>query len=376
MKFENSISMFIFTIIVSLYLFFISNISTIRFINYYGEIVAITTFSISLIGLFFSSLKIPKSNSYLYYILLFITSIIIIIFKFVFSEISQITKYYFVLAILIALMLSLLDLKYFLMNKNRIYKKYDATIHHLNVEIQRLNGELTTCHELNQSYNNEITKKVDSMRALKISLADAKKEIESLKRENKKSEKLNTELNEQIKNLKDINKNLSNKTKKISEINKEQEKLKRKLSKTEAEVTRQVELKSKYSKTISSIRRKKKEEQELLVVSEDASSVHRPKCMAVRNIPKENRKLIKNWKLAKKEGYKGCKLCKPHIKPAIIIKNGIKYKFIGTKTSDKVHKISCVLTKNIDKKEMIYFKTYKEAIKKKYTACRVCNPEH
>ena len=156
---------------------------------------------------------------------------------------------------------------------------------------------------------------------------------------------------------------------------KESRSLERKLARKQKEAERQEELKKQYSKSLRSIRKHKKEEKELLIVSPDGKSVHRPKCIAVRHISKEHRKLIKNWATAKKEHYEGCKLCKPHIKPQVIVKGNIKYKFISSKISDKIHKASCNLTRNIETKDMVYFRTYKASLKKGYTACRVCNPD-
>jgi methylphosphotriester-DNA--protein-cysteine methyltransferase len=153
----------------------------------------------------------------------------------------------------------------------------------------------------------------------------------------------------------------------------EKSNLEDKLSIKEKEIAKQEELKNKYSKTLRIIRKRKKQEEELLVVAYDGKSVHRPKCIAVRNIPKDNRKLIANWKTAEKEGYRGCGLCRPHIMPKVVVMGSRKYKFVASKDSDKVHKLSCVLVKNIKDKDL--FTTYKQALKKGYTACRVCISE-
>lgn len=103
--------------------------------------------------------------------------------------------------------------------------------------------------------------------------------------------------------------------------------------------------------------------------------MHKPKCVAVRNISKEHRKLIKNWNLAKKEGSGGCKLCSSHIKPKVLVHGKINYKFVASKDSDKVHTAACSLVSNIYSNERVFFRTYKAVLKKGYTACRVCNPQ-
>ena len=72
--------------------------------------------------------------------------------------------------------------------------------------------------------------------------------------------------------------------KKAAEKVKSQEALERKLKKKEREVEKEAELKRQYSKSLRSVRKHAKEDKELLVVSPDGKSVHKPKCIAVRNI--------------------------------------------------------------------------------------------
>ncbi|MBN1156433.1 hypothetical protein JXA85_02370 [Candidatus Woesearchaeota archaeon] len=185
-------------------------------------------------------------------------------------------------------------------------------------------------------------------------------------------------LNEKIKDKEQLESELKRKEaaekKKKEDAEKEKKKLETELKKKELEVQKEAELKRQYSKTLRNIRKKKKQEKELLVVSNDGKSVHRPKCIVVRNIPKESRKLVKDWKTAEKEKYRGCQLCKPHVKAKTVIKNDVEYLFVASKESDKVHKAACLLVKNIESKDKLYFKTYRQALKKGYTACRICNP--
>jgi methylphosphotriester-DNA--protein-cysteine methyltransferase len=96
----------------------------------------------------------------------------------------------------------------------------------------------------------------------------------------------------------------------------------------------------------------------------------------VRNIQKKDRKLIPNWKEARAGGYTGCKLCNPDKLNESVKHNYVKYKFVGSKGSDKFHKPSCtVLAHNISPKDKQYFKTYRQAVKNGYTPCRICNPQ-
>lgn len=277
------------------------------------------------------------------------------------------TKYYFVLAVLIALLLSLLDFRYIISAKSRIIAEHRSQLSKMENIIDKLQAEL-------QKQKDESSKKTDEIRKTKWQIAEVKGKSTKLINE-EKTEKHIVELAKRADKFKERSEKLAADRKKFAMSRKEQELLQRKLARSQKEIGRQAELKKQYSKALTNIRKRKKEEEELLVVSSDGKSVHRPKCIAVRHLTKEKRKLIKNWKTAQKEGYVGCGLCKPHIKPVVIVKDKVKYKFVGSKGSDKAHKASCLLVKNISNKDREYFRTYRAAIKKKYTACRVCNPE-
>jgi len=347
MKNQNSLSIFIFLLVASLFLYFISIISSLSLINRYGRLLSLAFFAISLLGLFLSSLKKKRSFSRYYYIALFLILLVILAIHIFSAGISAILQLYLILAILVALLISLLDYR-----SNVLAKK----------KLAEFEGEKTKLQEKADKLENDLRKQK--------SLSETQK-AELKKQSNKK---LN-ELNKKLDSLKDQNKKLAQKGKTISGFTKTNKLLESRLARSRKETEKEAELKRAYSKTIRSARKRKKEEEELLVVSSDGKSVHRPKCITIRNVPKDNRKLIKNWKAAEKEGYKGCKLCKPHIKPKVIVKGNVKYKFVGSRSSDKVHKVSCLLIKNIDNKDREYFRTYRAALKGKYTACRVCNPE-
>lgn len=296
------------------------------------------------------------------------TSMILMIYKIFAIDVSSIIKFYYVLAVLIALLFSLMDYKKIFIDELRLFALCKRKLNESEKEIIDLRASIEVLTRQMGAHKEIIKQKNLEIANAKKETSLAKREAGSAKRSATANENKVVNLNKRIDNLKDKNKRLVKSSKEAIKLTKEKNKL-------EKEVKYQANLKAKYSKTLSTIKRKKKEDKELLVVSKDGGSVHRPKCIAVRNVPKENRILIKNWKLAQKENYKGCGLCKPHIKSEVIVRKGVKFKFVGSKTSDKVHKASCVLIKKIDEKDRQYFRTYKVALKKKFTACRVCNPE-
>ena len=370
MKQENSITMFIFLLVANFYLYFISGVSSIRFVNTYGEIVSTIMFSLILFGLYMTSIRSEfKTRSlYFFYFGLFIVSLLILVFQFFSINVDTIVQYYFGLAILIALFISIIDYRLVVINRAKTLLRCKMEATEMKKDISKLHSDISIKDE-------QLRKKDAKYRTLSKELASYQDQAQKIEKQLSKSSDYVASLNDKIGELKDKNKKLSKDKKKTSEIKANQKKLEREIKKSKKEMQRQEDLKSQYSKTLRNIRQKKKEQQELLVVSSDGASVHRPHCIVVRNVPKENRKLVKNWGVAKKEGYKGCGLCKPHIKPKFILKNDIKYGFIASKASDKVHKASCTLVKRIATKDRDYFRSYKAALKKGYTACRVCNPE-
>lgn len=48
--------------------------------------------------------------------------------------------------------------------------------------------------------------------------------------------------------------------------------------------------------------------------------------------------------------------------------------YVGSMKSHKYHKLDCRYARKIDEKNLIYFKTPEEAIKKGYYPCKVCRP--
>ncbi len=221
----------------------------------------------------------------------------------------------------------------------------------------------------------ELQKRIEEKQKLESKINEVSANAEKFKEESRGYKEKAREQDSVIKRQKATLKQVSEKSVKTDdELKKETAKLERELRTKEAEAEKEAELKRQYSRSLKNIRKKKKEEEELLVVSNDGKSVHVPRCIVVRNIPKESRKLVKDWKTAEKEGFKGCKLCKPHIKAKSITKDNVEYLFIASKSSDKIHKAACMLVKNIESKDRTYFKTYRAALKKGYTACRICNP--
>ncbi len=374
MKYENSITIIIFLLIVDLFFYFITSISTIKAINVYGRIISIIVFAIVLLGLFIASSREKKTLSRFYYISLFVISLIILIFQLVSIKIGTIVHYYFILAVLIALLLSLLDLRVFFLTRAKAVINYRLQASKTQKDMDKLQTELQKQKDITETYKEEVKKRELTARRAREMAVGMEKKASKTARELKKKEKHIAQLNRKAAELREKTKKLAEDKKKTANLRKSQELLERKLKRSKKEIERQAELKSQYSKTLRRIRKRKKEEEELLVVSPDGKSVHRPKCIAVRHVSKEHRKLVKNWKTAEKKGYKGCKLCKPHIKPKVVVKGRVKYRLVVSKISDKIHKVSCTLVRNIRPKDREYFRTYKAALKKGYTACRICNP--
>ncbi len=396
MKNQKSIPFFIFILLVSLFLYFLTATLFSGTMALLGKFFSLAAFALALLGLFIASIRNKRSWSRYYYIALFVVMLILLVFEIMDFALLPMAKLFFVTAALVALLLSLLDYRQYILAKLKVVRRYLLKVKEQESQLVKLEKEqenkmtrLEKAHDnalakkdkelqaklkLVASYKTQNANKADEVKKIKAQLAEVRKDMNKASREIKKSQEIVSELDKKKQALAEKNKTLSKKTAAIAEMSKETNTLKRQLNKSQKELDHEAELKSKYSKTLRNIRKAKKEEEELLIVSADGSSVHRPKCIAVRNVLKENRKLIKNWKAAEKEGYKGCKLCKPHIKPKVIVKNHVKYKFVGSKDSDKVHKASCLLVKNIDSKDRLFFRSYKAALQKKYTACRVCNP--
>jgi uncharacterized membrane protein YgaE (UPF0421/DUF939 family) len=317
----KSLAITILSLLSVLFLFVVSDMIGSNI----GTTIALGLFAIIIILLTVTS----KRSSRFFYALLLIASIIMLMLTAMKIAYDSIFALYYVLAVLFALFIAILDII---------------------------------------NYIEKVEHALDKMKkALDMKNKD-------LDKRDKKTKQLEKDL-ESLQNKKDQTKKIANQNKAMKTLETENKKLKEQVKKAEKETEKQVELKQKYSKTLTNTRKRKKEEEELLIVSSDGKSVHKPKCIAVRNVPKENRKLIKNWETAEKEGYSGCKLCSPHVKPTVIEKDNRKYRFVASKDSDKLHTADCKLIDNINKEEQVYFSTYKAALKKGYTACRVCNPQ-
>jgi myosin heavy subunit len=367
-EFKNSITTFIFLLFATLYLYVISTITNIGIISTIAKNLAIITFTITLIGLFIGSLSKRKSVIIFYYLGLFLIGVGIIIIQLITKSVASVIQYYFILAILIAMLLSLLDLRNYIFYLKRM-------INNQNIKINTLNKNKKKQNEKISSLENNFKKIQEKSDQKNVMIKSLKKDGSKIKKAKKVIEELQNKTENYKVKIKKTNKKAKKANEKLKTVDSESKKISRKLKRNEKELNKQEGLKKQYSKSLRNIRKKRKEDEELLIVSNDGKSVHRPKCITVRNIDKENRKLIKNWELAQKDGYKGCGLCKPHIKPKVIVKNKIKFKFVASKDSDKVHKAGCVITSKIERKDMEYFRTYKAALKKGFTACRVCNPE-
>ncbi len=365
MKYENSLTIFIFSLIVSMFLYVIRGISSPS-VKVYAGIIAVIVFSIALIGLLITSLLLRRSLSTVYYLLLFLASLMALTLYIISDGLTVLIQYYFALTVLIGLLISLLDFRQLLVIKSRTVEYFRARANEAKLESRKLQDAL-------ENQKSKTSRLQDELKENKQSISKLNNEKRSISRNLDQAKRNIGNMTKRIENLNKSRKNATAQKKTVAQLKKEQQKFQRALARSQKQAEYQAELKSKYSKTLSNIRKRKKEEEELLVISSDGKSVHKPKCIVVRNVPKESRKLIKNWQVAKKQGLKGCKLCKPHTKDSIIQNNHIKYKFVASKESDKIHAASCILVKNIAQKDRLFFKNYKAALKKGYTACRICN---
>ena len=50
------------------------------------------------------------------------------------------------------------------------------------------------------------------------------------------------------------------------------------------------------------------------------------------------------------------------------------YKYVGSKNSNKYHNLDCKWAKKISAKNLVTFKTAKEALAAGYVPCKVCKP--
>lgn len=99
------------------------------------------------------------------------------------------------------------------------------------------------------------------------------------------------------------------------------------------------------------------------VGSKESDKYHTPACGAVKNIKAENKVCFQSAADAKKQGYTACGLCKPG-----------EAKIVASKSSNKYHLSGCGAVKNIDKENLVEFKSAEDAVKAGYTPCGLCNP--
>ncbi|MBN1385566.1 hypothetical protein JW968_01150 [Candidatus Woesearchaeota archaeon] len=104
------------------------------------------------------------------------------------------------------------------------------------------------------------------------------------------------------------------------------------------------------------------------VASKTGNTFHRPHCVAVNKIAKEQVVWYDTAKKAQKAKYKACKVCNP------LSSNGKKRYFVANKDGNKVHRASCVVADKIPKKKRIVFRQENAALKKGYKPCKLCFP--
>ncbi|NOZ80189.1 MAG: hypothetical protein GXP63_00830 [DPANN group archaeon] len=337
MKYENAAITFIIVMLADLFLYWFARESANNFFNTFGKLLFMAVVVLALLRFLMTSIQFQKQTSSLFYFGLLVITLLLMLAQLIASAaVVPVIDYFFIFAVMIAVFLAIIELgRHFYDLHLIIRKEQDARMRAekaFNRQIsaeerarKRLLGEQANLLAQNKKYRSYLQRRQENITELSREAATAK-----------------TELRKAQRNIK--------------------------------EMGRQEELKKKYAKSLYNLRRKIHEEEELLVVSPDGKSVHDPGCIVVRNIKKENRKLIKNWATAKKEGYKGCGMCNPHKKDKALIRNGRKYRFVGSKVSDKLHKVSCNVVERIPPKDRELFTSYKKGLAKGYTACRVCNP--
>ncbi|MFH1590776.1 MAG: hypothetical protein ABIC95_02510 [archaeon] len=477
MQYESKSLSFLFVMVAAILAYIIAVNTVAVAIAGIGKIVFLVALLLGLFGFVFAAVKEKHKASRNYYIALITFSVFAVVAHFLFQiVVTPAMQYFYLLSILIAIYIALLDQRRRARVESRRVaaerakrlaeqERYqheisllEKSIGTLETDREKLHSSTTSTKKLVAEKNAQLNKRRSEIAALKKQASDLAKKLDTKDKTVESQARSNAALKVRIeKNLQDkakmvaqkkeaadlaklleakekkveaqarsnaalkarIEKNLQDKAKMAAQkaeavklaklleakektvesqarsqaalkkriqthlkekdemvaLQKKASKFERALKAKDVETEKQAELKSKYAKTLRNMRKTKKEAEELLVVSQDGESVHRPKCIAVRNIPKDNRMLIKNWASAKKEGYTGCKLCNPHQEGKVVIRNDQKYKFVASKDSDKLHKASCLLVKRIDNKDRVLFKTYKSALKKGYTACRVCNPQ-
>ena len=428
MKYGNSLIIFIYILLADLFLYFVASLYPTNLFGIYADLAFSVIFSLSLFGFFLSSFTQQSRESRFYYYFLWVVSLIYIyLYIFQPGSLLKIARYYFVLAVLIALLLAILDYKRhssrrFTQERELRLKdqqKYTGILNYQQKNLNELREYSSTLKEMNEEYqirneqkNHEIGEAQRELMILRreaeliteqirngqlsmeeldrktLQLKEKTLKIEEVRRKLAHIERQNLLLRKQLGNkmaeLREKGilrqkyiqtlKRVADSKKDAKQLEQENLKLKRTIGRVTSHSEKQEELKQKYSKTLRNIQKDKQELESLLVVSPDGKSVHRPNCIVVRNISKEDRKLIPSWKEARKLNYKGCKLCSPNKNNESVVKGTVKYRFVGGKSSDKIHRLSCVLVNRIAPHERQYFRTYKQAVKNGYTPCRVCNP--
>jgi hypothetical protein len=439
MRFQNALSVFIYLLVAEVFFYFVTSAYPGGFFGGYGELFFAAAFSITMMGFLVASVQHGNRVTRAYYFLVWLVSLVFAyVLVFHNDMISGIMRLYFGLAVLVALLLSIIEQRRFAqrvkikivhdqsgeVEKQRRLRDragYQNALSEQGRQIDDLKEYSERMKEMKDRYQREseeklltlaktreeldklamqtelVSKRLNDGLAYKIELekkegliADKNKRIEAAKAKlselEQKNEALKKVLGKAInmaegkeelrQRYKSTLKGIAETKKVISELETDNVKLKKIIGKTMIEARRQEGLKQKYSKTLRNIQKDKVELEALLVVSPDGKSVHRPNCIVVRNVSKEDRKLIPSWKEAKKGKYKGCKLCNPDKSNESVMKNNVKYRFVGSSGSDKFHKPSCtVLANSISSKDKQFFKSYKQAVKKGYTPCRVCSPQ-
>jgi len=115
--------------------------------------------------------------------------------------------------------------------------------------------------------------------------------------------------------------------------------------------------------------------------NKNSHKLHSLNCAFAKKIDLKNKVYFKDITTAQNQGYQPCGHCKPFV---IISQNNKQTTpekntnstpmYVGSKNSDKFHKLNCSSAKRIKKSNLVYFYSRQEAINAGYIPCKRCHP--
>ncbi len=104
------------------------------------------------------------------------------------------------------------------------------------------------------------------------------------------------------------------------------------------------------------------------VGNKDSQTFHTEQCPLVKQMKDANKVAFKTAAEAVKAGYTACKKCNPVDAPEVV--------FVGSKDSQKYHKLDCRIAAKIKPDNLVKFASKKEAEKAGYKPCAICLPSN